>query len=62
MKAKLVKTNTEYLLYIPQDFIEKLNLEDDDSVDISFNLEETQIIIGKPDMQNIQDIEADEDF
>lgn len=62
MKTKLNKQNNEYSVIIPHEFIDTLNLKENSCVDISFNLEQTQIIIGQPDEQNIQDIEADEDY
>lgn len=62
MKTKLIKKDDEYYVAIPAEFIEKLHYQENDALNISMNLELTQIIIGNKDEQNIQDIEADEDF
>lgn len=47
---------------IPDEYAKNWNFSDNEKVDIKFNLELSQIVVGKPDMQEIDDVEADEDF
>lgn len=62
MKTELIKLNDKYALVIPDEYIKKLNLQESDCVDINLNQELTNIIIGPLNTQNIEDIEASEDF
>ena len=62
MKTRILETDDGYAVLIPDEYAIKLNFSENEKVDIGFNLELTQIVIGKPDMQEIDDVEADEDF
>ncbi len=62
MKTRILKTDDGFAVLIPDEYAKKLNFSENEKVDIGFNLELTQILIGKPDKQEIDDVEADEDF
>ena len=62
MKTRILETDDGYAVLIPDEYAIKLNFSENEKVDIGFNLELTQIVIGKPDMQESDDVEADEDF
>lgn len=62
MKTKLILSNDQYSVVIPKNIIQKLELNENDELDIDVNLKLTQIIVGKPDEKNIEDIEASQDF
>ncbi len=62
MKTRILNTDDGYAVLIPDEYVKKLNFSENEKVDIDFNLELSQIVVGKPDMQEIDDVEADEDF